>query len=159
MLTLSRKTWSFGCFIVMAVCAAAQPQNVSQVVMASTLTTNQNVQPVVVPGVTTFTPNNTANCMASTCYVAGSVPKSLLSIYTDTNASGDINTVTNYKVATASALVSALSTNIAVALSVIPLESPTSGSIDRKDPVTGATLPVSATLGPIFTQRAETIGK
>ena len=61
--------------------------------------------------------------------------------------------MTNYNVANPSALASALSTNIAVALSVIPLESPTSGVILRMDPATGAVLPVSNTLGPIFTSQ------
>ena len=53
----------------------------------------------------------------------------------------------------------ALNASIATALSIIPLSSPASGIINRKDPVTGAELPVNSTLGPIFTERAETIGK
>ena len=53
----------------------------------------------------------------------------------------------------------ALNASIATALSIIPLSSPASGVIVRKDPTTGAELPVSSTLGPIFTERAETIGK
>ena len=53
----------------------------------------------------------------------------------------------------------ALNASIATALSIIPLSSPASGVIVRKDPETGAELPVSSTLGPIFTERAETIGK
>jgi len=53
----------------------------------------------------------------------------------------------------------ALNASIATALSIIPLASPASGVIVRKDPATGAELPVSSTLGPIFSERAETIGK
>jgi hypothetical protein len=53
----------------------------------------------------------------------------------------------------------AVNASIATALSIIPLSSPASGLITRTDPATGAELPVSATLGPIFTERAETIGK
>ena len=53
----------------------------------------------------------------------------------------------------------ALNASIASALSIIPLSSPASGVIVKKDPVTGAELPVSGTLGPLFTERAETIGK
>lgn len=53
----------------------------------------------------------------------------------------------------------ALNASIATALSIIPLSSPASGVIERKDPVTGAELAESSTLGPIFTERAETIGK
>ena len=54
---------------------------------------------------------------------------------------------------------SALNASIATALSIIPLSSPASGVIEKKDPATGAQLAASSTLGPIFTERAETIGK
>ena len=37
--------------------------------------------------------------------------------------------------------------------------SPASGVIFKKDPSTGADLPVNSTLGPVFTERADTIGK
>jgi hypothetical protein len=53
----------------------------------------------------------------------------------------------------------ALNASIATALSIIPLSSPASGVIERRDEATGAELAVSSTLGPIFTERAETIGK
>jgi hypothetical protein len=53
----------------------------------------------------------------------------------------------------------ALNASIATALSIIPLSSPASGVIERTDPATGADLAESSTLGPIFTERAETIGK
>ncbi|HJT86554.1 MAG TPA: hypothetical protein VJ732_01835 [Bryobacteraceae bacterium] len=56
-------------------------------------------------------------------------------------------------------LSSALNASIATALSIVPLSSPASGVIERKDPSTGAELAESSTLGPIFTERAETIGK
>jgi hypothetical protein len=56
-------------------------------------------------------------------------------------------------------LASSLNGSIAVALSVIPLASPASGVITRTDPTTGAELPSSISLGPIFTERAETIGR
>jgi hypothetical protein len=52
-----------------------------------------------------------------------------------------------------------LNASIATALSIIPLSSPASGVIERKDRATGAELAESSTLGPIFTERAETIGK
>ncbi len=58
-----------------------------------------------------------------------------------------------------SGLASTLSASIATELSVIPIASPASAVITRTDPTTGAELPVSSTLGPIFTERAETIGK
>jgi len=53
----------------------------------------------------------------------------------------------------------AINTNIATALGVIPLASPAAGVIFQTDPTTGAALPVTSTLGPVFTERAETIGK
>jgi len=56
-------------------------------------------------------------------------------------------------------LASTLSMSIATQLSVIPIASPASGVITRTDPDTGGELLVSSTLGPIFTERAETIGK
>ena len=56
-------------------------------------------------------------------------------------------------------LSNSLNASIATALAVIPLASPASGVIIKMDPTTGAELPVSSTLGPIFTERAETIGK
>ena len=56
-------------------------------------------------------------------------------------------------------LAASLNGSIAVALSVIPLASPASGVITRTDPTTGAELPSSISLGPIFTERAETIGR
>ena len=55
-------------------------------------------------------------------------------------------------------LSTALNSSVATALSVIPLASPASGVVTTIDPVTGAEIP-SSTLGPIFTERAETIGK
>ncbi len=52
----------------------------------------------------------------------------------------------------------AINTNIATALGVIPLASPASGVIFQTDPATGVELPATSTLGPVFTERAETIG-
>jgi hypothetical protein len=143
-------------FVSMGLNALAQSApNVSQVLMWSTMTTRPIV-PVTTPG-GTFTP--TVNGTA----VSGTLPFSLLSVYTEKAVNGFsldiINAPNNYGVANASALSSALSTNIALALSVTPVESPTSGVILKTDPATGAALPVNSTLGPIFTKRAETIGK
>lgn len=56
-------------------------------------------------------------------------------------------------------LTGVLNASIATALSIVPLSSPASGVIDRTDPATGASLPEASTLGPIFTERAETIRK
>ena len=56
-------------------------------------------------------------------------------------------------------LAASLDAGIATALSVIPLSSPASGVITKIDPATGAELPSSSSLGPIFTERADTIGK
>ncbi len=54
---------------------------------------------------------------------------------------------------------SAINSNVATALGLIPLASPAAGVIFQTDPATGAALPVTSTLGPVFTERAETIGK
>ncbi|MBZ5619002.1 MAG: hypothetical protein LAQ69_09800 [Acidobacteriia bacterium] len=90
------------------------------------------------------------------------------SIFTETAAPANLGDATasailngaNYSVSrNIVQLNNALNASIATALSIIPLSSPASGVILRKDPVTGAELPVSSTLGPIFTERAETIGK
>jgi hypothetical protein len=48
---------------------------------------------------------------------------------------------------------------IATQLSALPIASPASGVIFREDPATGAALPAAQSLGPIMTERAETIGK
>jgi hypothetical protein len=126
----------------------SQSPNVSQVILWSTLT-NRQITGVNAAG-NLFTPT-TGNA---------TLPTSLIGVYTGgANGNGNINDPSTYTTANTSALVSALNTNIALALSVIPVESPTSGVILRKDPITGLELPVSSTLGPIFTKRAETVGK
>jgi hypothetical protein len=56
-------------------------------------------------------------------------------------------------------LTSTLNASVATALSVIPVASPASGVILKTDSATGLQLPASGTLGPIFTERGETIGK
>lgn len=48
---------------------------------------------------------------------------------------------------------------IAVQLSTLPIASPASGVIFQTDSATGALLPSADSLGPILTERAETIGK
>jgi hypothetical protein len=75
-------------------------------------------------------------------------------------ATGALLTSSNYGQAVpVSALTNTLSASIATQLSVIPVASPASAVITRKDSASGAELPVSSTLGPIFTERGETIGK
>ena len=98
-----------------------------------------------------------------------SLPNAVPSIFSETGTTANSadpsfgNIVTNganYSVSRSIIqLNNALNASIATALSIIPLSSPASGVIVRKDPETGAELPVSSTLGPIFTERAETIGK
>jgi len=138
--------------------SSANPPNVSQVLMYSTLT-NVNVGPNGSQSPTSnFTPTAAGNYSA------------LLSVYTvtptvtansaATNFLTVINNPQSYSVAqNGGALSAVLGSNIALSLGTLPLESPTSGVILKTDPSTGAPLPVSGTLGPIFTQRAETIGK
>lgn len=97
-------------------------------------------------------------------------PQNLFGIYTTAVTAdprtqafgGTVTNAANYLPANSIAsqpLSAALAQNIAIALSLIPLTSPSSGVILKKDPASGADLPVSGTLGPIFTQRAESIGK
>ena len=53
----------------------------------------------------------------------------------------------------------AVNSSIATALGIIPLASPASGVIFQTDPLTGVDLPAASTLGPVFTERGETIGR
>jgi hypothetical protein len=97
------------------------------------------------------------------------LPRAVPSIFTETavptngadaNFGNVVTNAANYTVSqNLVQLNNALNASIATALSIIPLSSPASGVINRKDPVTGADLPVNSTLGPIFTERAETVGK
>lgn len=89
--------------------------------------------------------------------VSGTLPKALFGVYTVTNS--NLTTPGSYIPGNISALNSAISSSVAVALSVVPLASPASAIIKKKDSVTGGYLDAPATLGPIFTQRAETVGK
>jgi len=139
-------------FLLACLTAFSQaPANVSQVVMSSIMTTRP------ITATNGVTPS-----------ISGTLPSALLTVYTYTgpqntvaagSAAGTLTNPSNYSAGNVAALNSALSSNIALSLSLIPLESPTSGVILKSDPLTGASLPVSSTLGPIFTQRAETIGK
>jgi len=71
-----------------------------------------------------------------------------------------LTTASNFKaIPSIVGLTSALSASIGTALSVIPVASPSSSVITITDPETGAQLPASSTLGPIFAERGETIGK
>jgi hypothetical protein len=100
------------------------------------------------------------------------IPGALPTVYGDGNTStppSNLNcALTNAKAMPAgcfstrntfTGLQGALNSSIATALSTLPLASPASGVILRIDAATGAELPASSTLGPIFTERAETIGK
>jgi len=109
--------------------------------------------------------------LSSTCSAAvtapGCQPGAVPTIFTFNNgtptvlnSSAPLSTPSNFGTAfPVSILASELNASIATALSVIPISSPASAVITRTDPTTGAELPVSSTLGPILTERAETIGK
>src|SRR5215467_6662526 len=78
----------------------------------------------------------------------------------DSSLGTAVGSTSNFRVTAPSTILSsAVSANIATALSLIPLTSPASGVIFKNDLTTGAELPVNSTLGPIYTERAETIGK
>jgi hypothetical protein len=68
--------------------------------------------------------------------------------------------IPNFQVQTSIVKVNnAVNSSVATALGVIPLASPASGVIFQTDPLTGVDLPATSTLGPVFTERGETIGK
>jgi hypothetical protein len=76
-----------------------------------------------------------------------------------TPVAGNINTAGNYGIVPALlTLTRAVNSTIATSLSILPLASPSSGVILKKNS-TGAESVASATLGPILTERAETIGR
>lgn len=114
-------------------------------------------------------PNVSQVIISSTVTCVGNFNQILLNIYSEklqpidfsqSSFKATVTTPSYYEIPYGpSALSGALSANIAVALSVIPIESPTSGEITKTDPTTGQQLPVNNTLGPVFTKRAETIGK
>ena len=141
----------FAIFLMASASARAQTApNVSDVLMYSTLTTT-NVGSQY---------SQCAGFMACANFVpdtSGSF-KSLFGVYSGTNANA-INTPSTYQTANQTALNSAISSAVGVALSLIPVASPASAVIRKIDPVTGEEQPANGTLGPIFTERAETIGK
>jgi hypothetical protein len=149
---MSAKIHTFAAILCFTSAAQSQAQNapnVSQVLMYSATTGN-----VTVP---------TLN--GSNSFV---LPKAVSSIFTETalpanladSTGGNILNAANYGISRNMVqLNNALNASIATALSIIPLSSPASGVILKKDPATGVDLPVSSTLGPLFTERAETLGK
>ncbi len=142
------KTVVAAALVLGSVSAQAQnAPNVSQVLMFSTVT-NTNVGAGFSQS-SLFTPNT-----------SGVLPRALFTVYTgNVSASADLNQPKNYGLANISPLNSAISSSIGLALSLIPVASPTSAVILKTDPATGVALPASSTLGPVFTERAETIGK
>ena len=90
---------------------------------------------------------------------SGSIPHALFGIYSERAASGAINTPGTYAPATPTALNGSISASVGVALSLIPIASPASAVIRKTDPATGLQVGADSTLGPILTERGETIGK
>ena len=96
------------------------------------------------------------------------LPRSVTAVYSEANVptvlggsnfGTAITDAANYKIATSVAQIgNALNASIASALSIVPLASPASGVIFKTDS-SGTPVPASGTLGTIFTERAETIGK
>jgi hypothetical protein len=129
--------------------AGAQgPPNVSQVLMYSATIPNLTV------------PTSTGNVVLKLAVPSVYTENGVSTSPSDPNFGNVISNGANFTVSKSFLQVSsALNASIATALSIIPLSSPASGVIDRTDPTTGAQLAESSTLGPIFTERAETIGK
>lgn len=149
---ISRKSEVILAAVFLAFSAAGRAQNtpsVSQVLMYSA--TQPSLTVPTLTGAQSFT-----------------LPRAVPGIFTETATPANLSDATgnailngsNYSVSrNIVQLNNALNAGIATSLSIIPLASPASGVIVRKDPATGAELPVSSTLGPIFSERAETIGK
>src|SRR5262249_41260393 len=123
-----------------------QAPNVSQVLMYSTVVPSTTVPTLNGAGSFTLT-RSVPSIFTETAKAANLADASASAILTGANYSVSNNIVQ---------LNNALNASIATALSIIPLSSPASAVISRKDPETGAEWPVSSTLGPIFTERAET---
>jgi hypothetical protein len=166
MLTRSRRRVFAGAaiFLITAGFASAQSApNASQVLVYSTVR-NLTVAPVLSPGAGLPGAANNTFARAGTFTMSNA----MLGIYSVQAVNADLATggvpflnivgnPGNYGQVT-SELSSALNANIATALSTIPLASPASGVILKRDS-TGAAVPASSTLGPVFTERAETVGK
>jgi len=137
--------------VISSVNARAQSApNVSQVLMYSATIPNLTVPTL------TGSPSLTLRQAVPGIFTETATPSSL----TDPNLGNIVSNGANFSVNRSFVQVAgALNASIATSLSIIPLSSPASGVIERKDPATGAMLAESSTLGPIFTERAETIGK
>jgi hypothetical protein len=132
--------------VLLAGLVNAQSPSVSQVLVYSATVPGQKV-----PGTNTTLPRAVPNIFTETGAATNGA---------DANFGNVISNTANYTVSqNLVQLNNALNASIATALSIIPLSSPASGVINRKDSVTGADLPVNGTLGPIFTERAETVGR
>jgi hypothetical protein len=151
MALVSKAVPLFALFIGLAVCVNAQTSssapNVSQVLMYSA-TRNQSV-PV------SSSSSVTLQRAVPNIYTQSAVPI----VLGGTNFTNTISNPANYGVARSIIQINnSLNASIATALSVIPLASPASGVIVQTD-AAGNPLPASSTLGLVFTERAETIGK
>jgi hypothetical protein len=120
--------------------AQSNPPTVSQVLLSSAIQSNGQF-----PSVYTYNGPQPVD-LGSNC--ANPCPLAVRSNFTTTANTRSIFGLT-----------STLNASVATALSVIPVASPASGVIFKNDASTGLPLPASSTLGPIFTERGETIGK
>jgi hypothetical protein len=135
---------------------AQSPPNVSQVLIYSATTTANNGggSTPAFPGIFSETKQATDLAPLGPFLQGGACNSACVAV------ANTIGTAGNYTVNQSFAsLIGALNGSIATALSIVPLASPASGVIFRRDPQTGLILGESSTLGPIFTERAETIGK
>ncbi len=140
-------------------------------VLASLSIWRLQAQPQTAPNVFSVVPwSATATTTFTTSNGTVSLPRSVPMIFSLTRvpvvltgANNNAAAISNPSYYTAEQsivpLSGAVNASVATALSVIPLASPASGVILKTDPATGAALPVNSTLGPIFTERAETIGR
>jgi hypothetical protein len=134
-----------------AICVLGQtsPPSVSQVLIFSGTIPSMTV-PVF----------NSSGVQTGTVTLHNAVPNIFSGAGNLASVDTNLNNTANYtSLQSLVSLTQALNAGIATSLSVIPISSPASGVIFKKDPATGGELPASSTLGPIFTERAETIGK
>jgi hypothetical protein len=135
---------------------AQSPPNVSQVLVYSALVPGSTVgaSGLALPSIFSETKQTTDVGPIVTYLQGGPCTAACNAALTSITTPGNYTVNQNF-----GSLMSALNGSIATALSIVPLASPASGVIFRNDPQTGLVLGESSTLGPIFTERAETIGK
>jgi hypothetical protein len=139
---------TIGAFFVSCLDAQSSAPYVSQVLSWSSVFN----QPVYGNG---GTPTTVPHAVASVFGYSAPLPLSPNGSTSNTLASSNFTAATSFVQVN-----NAINSSIATALGVIPMASPAVGVVPQKDPATGVNdVPGTTTLGMVFTERAETIGK